>query len=223
MELVYFKVEIKFAEQNQLYTPAHRVFSALGGKDTAPKPSEPGTQMRIKDLRGLINWDYAGCKISIEEIESRDACIDVIMKLLEIINSAVPITKISSRELVTNWIIPARKQTFSALEKLYRQRMMTERKFMQGTYDSSVVLDIKIDDYILHHQSGPMEPKQLHTYYLEYERKDLPKVFLFLYTSLSDTKMVEYSREEMQHYLEKAFDQCKAHSQVFNETWEGYL
>jgi len=142
---------------------------------------------------------------------------------LEIINSAAPITKISSKQLVTNWIIPARKQTFSALEELYRRRMMAEGKFMHGTYDSSVVLDMKIDDCILHHQSGPMEPKQLCANYLEYEREDLPKVFLFLYASLRDAKVIEYSREEMQHYLEKAFDQCTAHSQAFSEIWEGYL
>lgn len=223
MELVAFYVEIEFAEQNRLHTPARRVFGALGGKASGPGPREPGTRVRIQDLRGLVSWHYDACEIRIEKIESRGACIDAIMRLLEIINSAAPITKISSRHLVTNWIIPARKHTFSALEELYRQRMMAERKFMQGTYDSSVVLDIKIDDYILHHQSGPMEPKQLCANYLEYEREDLPKAFLFLYASLRDTKMIEYSREEMQHYLEKAFDQCTAHSQAFNETWEGYL
>ena len=223
MQLIYFGAEIKFGKEGRVSTPAYRVFQALGGRVKGRGPSEPGTRVEIPDQRAVVTWDYGGCAICIEKIANRDACIEFVTQQLDAINSAAPIAQIADRRVITNWILPAPKHAFSLLEELYREKMITNREFMQGTYDSGIVLDIAVDDCVLHHQSGAMELKQLCDDYLHFERKDLPKVFVFLYASLIEIKVIQYSREEMQRYLEKAFDHCKAHSEVFSKIWEGYL
>jgi len=223
MQLIHFGAEIKFGKEGRVPTPAYRVFQALGGRAKGRGPREPGTHVEIRDQRAVVTWDYDGCGIYIEKIKNGDACIEFVTQQLDVINSTAPIAQTVDRRVITNWILPAPKHTFSSLEELYRERMIAKREFMQRTYDSSVMLDIAADDCILHHQSGAMEPKQLCDKFLQFERKDLPKVFVFLYASLIEIKVIQYSREGMQRYLEKAFDHCKAHSEVFSKIWEGYL
>jgi len=223
MQLIHFGVEIKFGKEGRVPTPAYRVFQALGGKVKGRGPREPGAHVEIRGQRAVVTWDYDGCEIYIEKIENGDACIEFVMQQLDVINSVTPIAQVADRGVITNWILPAAKHSFLSLEELYREKMITNREFMQGTYDSGIVLDIAVDDCVLHHESGAMELKQLCDDYLHFERKDLPKVFLFLYASQRETKLIQYSKEGMQHYLGKALDHCKAHSEVFSKIWEGYL
>lgn len=112
---------------------------------------------------------------------------------------------------------------FISLEQLYRGKSIQQCSFANGVYDSSVILDIKIGNYSLHHQSGAMEPNQLNTDYLEYERKDLPKTFVFLYASVLDETILQYNREGMESFTREAFNYCLAHSKEFGELWERYL
>jgi hypothetical protein len=83
------------------------------------------------------------------------------------------------------------------------------------------MFDSKIsDDFRLHHQSGPMEPKQLLKEHLEFHRKDIPKVFIFLWISIYYMKMIEYSVEELQRILRELIRISVQHSSDISKVWE---
>lgn len=120
-------------------------------------------------------------------------------------------------------MLPAPEHDFTTLEHLYREKSIIQYSYMNSIYDSSVLFDSKIGNYILHHQSGPMEPDQLNTDFLEFERKGLPKTFIFLYTSILDGTRLQYNKEEMTRFIREAFNYCLTHSNKFRESWERYL
>jgi len=168
MQLVHFSVELEFDERTQSHTPAHKVFSALGGKTPKIQPREPGANIRREKQKIIINWQYEKCVIGLEKTEDPIECMRIMTQLMETIDNVAPIGKLRSTNIVTEWILPAPQHDFASLNELYMRTMISPKEFMQGTYDSSVILDNEIDDFIIHHQSGPMMQKQLLEQYLVY-------------------------------------------------------
>jgi len=223
MQLVQFSAELEFDKSTKPYTPAHRVFSAFGGKTPKIQPREPGANIRDEKEKIIINWQYEKCAIRFEKTEDPIECMSIMTRLMETIDSAVPIGKLQSTKVITEWILPAPQNDFASLSELYMRKMIAPNEFMKGTYDSSIVLDIKMGDFILHHQSGPMERKQLLEQYLVYKHDNLPKVLIFLYTIATYAKVVNYNKKEMHNIIENAFRVCERHSSEFGKIWEGYL
>jgi hypothetical protein len=223
MNLVQFGINIHFDEKTQIHTPARKVFVALGAKVGKARPTEPGTRVKNEGLGTEVYWNYEYCQVKIEQRENSSECIDLAVKYLKTVDSVARIGNLRETELVTEWIIPTPKHNFTSLNELYMRTMISQREFMQGTYDSGVILDAKIGDFILHHQSGPMKPEQLLNQFLVFKRVNLPKLFLFLYTSIKSTKVIQYSEKEMHDFLADAMHKCELHSKSFNEVWEGCL
>ena len=223
MQLVHFSIELEFDKSTRLHTPAQKVFTALGGKTLKTKPREPGTNIRNEKQKNLINWQYEKCGIGLEKTEDPIECMRIMTQLMETIDNVAPIGKLQSTKIVTGWILPAPRHDFASLNELYMHTSISPKEFMQGTYDSSVILDSEIDDFIFHHQSGPMTQKQLLEEYLIYKRDNLPKVLIFLYTSATYTKVINYNKKEMHSVIENAFGLCERHSNSFSKIWEGYL
>lgn len=223
MQLVQFNVKFEFDELTQLYTPARKVFNAFGGKTPKRPPREPGTSIRDEQSKLLVRWDYKGCRIALERTEKRDEVMNLIMRLLQVIDSAVPIGRIRKTYVTTSWILPAPHHDYTSLNKLYMRTIISQKDFMQYTYDSSVMFDSRIDEFAFHHQSGPMEPKQLLEDYLLFKRDKLPKVFIFLLTRLTNNKVIEYTKKEMRDFLEGALSHCERHSEQFDKLWEDSL
>lgn len=223
MELVSFELDIQFTETGQIDTPAYRLFKAVSSEPKPKKLEEPGVRITDKKKSTIIGWEYDSCYIKIENQVNSDKCIKLLFQYLDIINSIAPITEIESRNLTTHWMIATPNYDFISLEQLYRGKSIQQYSFVNGVYDSSVIFDIKIGNYSLHHQSGAMESNQLNTDYLEYERKDLPKTFIFLDASILDETILQYNREGMESFTREAFNYCLAHSKEFGELWERYL
>jgi len=68
-----------------------------------------------------------------------------------------------------------------------------------------------------------MMQKQLLEQYLVYKRDNLPKVLIFLYTSATYAKVINYNKKEMYSVIENAFRLCEQHSNGFSKIWEGHL
>lgn len=223
MLLVHFDIEFEFNEATRLRTPAHKVFDAFSGKLRGPEPREPGTNIRDEKQKFTVNWKYERCRIVLEETEDWSKCISTLTKLLEIINNVVPFGKLQNTNVDTEWILPAEKHDFTSLNEIYMRTFISPKDFMRDTYDSSIVLDSKIDDFILHHQSGPMMRKQLSEDYLVFKRPNLPAQLIFLLVGARYTKVIQYSKEEIQRLVTNAFNLCERHSNKFGEIWEDYL
>lgn len=223
MQLVHFSVELEFDESTQLHTPAHKVFSALGGKTPRAKPKEPGVRIRDEKQKLEISWRYETCGIRLEKTEDPIECMRIMTQLMETIDSVAPIGKLQSTTVVTEWILPAPRHDFTSLNKLYMRTMISPKEFMQGTYDASVVLDSSMDDFIIHDQSGPMMQKQLSEQYLIFKHANLPKELIFLLVSARYQKVVQYSKKDVHRFIENAFSICERHSKEFGKIWEGLL
>lgn len=205
---------------------SQQVFEALGGRPellAARQITTEGVNIRVDKEKMTVAWNPIGCRITMENISDRDHCLKMILSGLQTIDSAAPIGKVSANRFFTHWILPAPQYDFASLERKYREIMIVPSDITQDTYDSTVILDIKADDLTLHHQSGAMEPKQLHKVYLKYKLDNVPKVFLFLEASIQEDKVVQYAGEDMQSFLTRSLEICTSHSEVFNKFWEGLL
>jgi hypothetical protein len=222
MKLVRVDLAIHFDETTMQRTPANKVFRAFGGgprpKDT---PGEPGARVTYPKDKAAVRWNYDNCQIILEKRQDYSKHQEVLMNFLQQIDSAAPIANMKSRALRTNWLLPIPDLPYASLNALYQQKLIVPHDFTSNAYDSSVILDISIGDYVLHHQSGPMQPKQLLADFLEFEANDLPQVFVFLDVEVTQNKVVDYTKKNMQQFLEDAFTHSDAHQSQFSRIWEG--
>ena len=145
-------------------------------------------------------------------------------QLLETINNIAPIGDLSERaSLVTFWLLPTKILDFKSLELKYRETIMTKQSLWNKTFDSSVILDVRVGNYILHHQSGAMKKSQLQDEYIEFKLRDIPNVFIFLMASISSKKMVTYKSNEINNFLKDSFEHCSQHSKLFENIWRELL
>jgi len=221
MQLVQLAVTLRFDELTQLRTPARKVYAAFGGVTPKTKPQEPGASIRGERQKLLVNWRYDRCRIALERTEDRNECVTLIVQSLETINAVAPIGKIQNMDVSTSWILRAPRHNFDSLNELYVQTMLSPREFVQGTCDSSIILDSRTNEFVLHSQSGPMASEQLLGDFLVYRRANLPKVFMFLLASIGYTKVIDYSEKEIHRLVQDAFYQCERHSEDFGRIWEG--
>lgn len=223
MHLVSFKVEFQFDETTGLRTPARKVYDAFGGKATKTKALEPGANIKYQKSKIEIIWRYDRCRIIIEDTENSSKCLSEVKGILETIDNIAPMGKLNNAEVFTEWILPAERHDFNLLNELYEKTMICKKEFMPGIYDSSIVLDSRIGDFDLHHQSGPMVQEQLAKQYLIFKRLNLPKNLIFLMISAKFQKVIQYSKEEMNRFIEDAFGLCESHSNEFSKIWEGKI
>lgn len=224
MQLVQLILQIEFDERNTLlHTPARKVFQALGGKVGKTQPTEPGAHILSESDKAEIRWNYDYCSIALEQIERHAESLKLIIDYLRTIDSVVPIGKLKVVELRTNWILPMTKYDFASLNRLYMQTVLSQKDYMQATFDTGVVLDMRIDDWIIHHESGPMNLKQLQEEYLHFRWGNLPQVFIFLLVSVKSINLLQYSVEQMGDFLTRGFDYCSRHSDNFYNIWRDYL
>ena len=226
MHLVHFAVDLDFAEETRLPSPAETVYKTITGQKArkSARPAEPGVHVEMAGEKVDIRWRQEACKIVVEHTPSPEYCVETVLSWLSQINKVARMGKISSTKVVTHWLLPAPDYDFASLERKYREKMIAgSEDILKGTFDSSAILDIHIGDCILHHQSGSMDPEQLLEDFLLFKPDEVPKVFLFLFASVTSEKVVEYSEDGMRQHLITLFGHCKSHSDVFGQIWEGVL
>lgn len=225
MRLLGIELSFDFVEEIREYTLTQQVHKAITGR----MPEESIQQVREEVLvrspkrKLAVKWDSQSFGVGLEEVTNIDNFAEVIIPLLNRINEVAPIDQLTRRMIMTEWLLPTPNYDFAALEQKYRKTMMAPQPIQDSAFDSSIILDIKVKDWILHHQSGAMGIKQLLLDYLAFKPDNVPKVFLFLLASIAETKVVQYSSEEMRSFLVKSFALCKSHSDAFEKIWEAVL
>lgn len=232
MKPVQFCLQLQFAEAVRMHPLSYQIFSKLAGEPPKPKPEpiiERGARLRVDEDKMTIVWVPTYCRIALEELSDTPGSsdkkhyIDRIISTYETINEVVKIGELSYQTLLTYWILPTPQYDFVSLERKYREIMIIKNDISDTAYDSSVIFDIRKDKWDLHHQSGPMEPQQLHKEYLTYRVDKVPKTFIFLEASLTDNNVLQYSREEASRFMEVALEICISHMEEFNRIWEECL
>lgn len=225
MRLVHLEMRIDFAEQVYEYSLEQKIYKAITGR--MPKEAEERPEqkvvLRFAKNKLAVHWDTESFGAILEQVQNVDNFIEIVIPLLNRINAVAPIGKLSHKILITHWLLPTPNYDFSALEQKYKETMIAQKPICEGTSDSSVILDISTSDGILHHQSGAMKIKQLVDEYLLFKLDNISKVFLFLWASIEEEKVVKYSSEEIQNYLLRSFNHCKSHSEAFERIWEEVL
>jgi hypothetical protein len=224
LRLIHIEIELDFAEEFSSYSISQQLHKALTGKTSAAEELiEPGVEFRSPKKRQLVNWDTGSCRVVMESVTNSDECVRQMVALLQTINKVAPIGKLSRRELITHWILPAEGYRFKSLEQKYRETFVTHQPAWKNVFDSSVIIDMRINDLILHHQSGAMKTKQLRQEFAEFKLESVPKVFLFLSAAIESDKVVEYSAEDINRFLATSLEHCKHHSELFADTWRKIL
>lgn len=229
MKPVQFALWLQFVEEMRIHSLSYQVFTALGGKSpkTTTEPViERGVKLKMNEGKMTVLWIPTYCHVVLEEISDisdKKHYIDRIISVLETINGVAKIGKLSNKRLLTYWILPTPQYDFVSLERKYRELMIAKNDISDTAYDSSAVFDIRGDKWILHHQSGAMEPQQLEQSYLNFKLDNAPKTFIFLEADLTDNNMIQYSKGEVRSFMEKALEDCISHMEEFNRICERCL
>ncbi len=221
---VQFCIHLAFKSRMVLYSYSDKLLQrfSLSEHGSVSIP-ESGTRLKFDKEKTSIWWTPDFVRVTSENLSNMENATKDLTKLTAMINDIIPIGSIKSRRFSIHWILPAPKADFEYLEKIYRDMMIINNSVTNNAVDSSVIIDNKIDNYCLHHQSGAMAPAQLNSVYLRYNRKDLPKAFIFLETSLLDGSVIEYSLEELKEFIDKSCRYCSSHSDLFGKIWEDVL
>lgn len=170
----------------------------VGGGGELERPDEPGVRIRDEKLKLGLVWSYDECSLICEDPSDYKKALTQTVSLLDNINEVAPIGKLKSRRLRVYWIKPVKNYDFKVLERKYRNRFIKENKIFEGCFDSSVIMEVKIGDYKLHHQSGAMDINQLQQQFRVFKMKQMEsKLLIFLSTTVSRTDMVEYSNKNI--------------------------
>ncbi len=224
MRLIHLALTLNFEKEFISESISQRLHKALTGKTSlCEELEEPGVEFRSLKKRQQVNWDSTSCRIVMESVADYSECITKMAAILETINQIAPIGRLSRKEFVTYWIIPANDYSFRLLEKKYRDTFIAPQRIWDNGYDSSVIVDMKINGMVLHHQSGAMERTQLRREYAAFKLDDVPPVFVFLLATVESFKMIEYSYNDISCFLNMAVDNCKIHSELFEETIKAIL
>ncbi|MBA7654646.1 hypothetical protein ES703_62528 [subsurface metagenome] len=227
MEPLQFASFFRFSEQKRTLPVSIQVLGALGGKaprgDPGPDVATEGMKLEIGKEKALINWSTASLIISIEELSNQDKSIELMVSFVGKIDRVVPIEQTNALRFTIYWILPAPNHDFTSLEKIYRSTMINKNEISDLSSDSSTIIDIKMNKWILHHQSGAMTPQQLTQQYLKFRRANIPNPFLFLETSIINPNVLEYSSREIKRFFKASQENCISHSKLFEKLWEGQL
>ncbi len=225
LRIIHLEIELDFAEEFTSYSISQQLYKALAGRPPHPveKTPEPGVILRSPKRKQLVGWDTNSCRVAIESVTNPEECFSEMVVLLETINKVAPIGKLARKQLITYWLLPTENYSFKSLEQKYRQTLITEQPIWKNAFDSSVIIDIKVDDLILHHQSGPMGTRQLRDEYTIFKLENIPSIFIFLWTSILGDEVVEYSGQDIRTFLASSFEHCKYHSELFEGIWREIL
>ena len=224
MQPVQFGLWLQFVEEIRGHSLSYQVLTTLGGKLTEPERiPERGVRFRLDQDKVSIIWTPTYCFITSENVSDKKHHIDRIVSVLEIINRVATIGKLSTRRFQTYWILPTPQYDFVSLERKYRETMITQNEVTNAAYDSSTFFDIREDKWILHHQSGAMEPQQLQGSYLRFKLDNVPKTFIFLEATILDKNVIQYSKGETHSFMESSLERCVSHMKKFNQIWEKCL
>jgi len=221
---VQFGLWLQFVEEIRRYSLSYQIVTTLGGK--LPEPEripERDVRFKLHQDKVSIIWTPAYCFITSENVSDKKHHIDRILSVLEIIDRVATIEKLSTRRFQTYWILPTPQYDFVSLARKYRETIITQNEVSNAAYDSSTIFDIRGDKWILHHQSGAMEPQQLQQTYLRFKLDNVPKTFIFLEATIIDRNVIQYSRGEMQGFMERSLENCVSHMEEFNRIWERCL
>lgn len=223
MNISAFELTLIFAEDTRLKTYVGAVSEALGEEITG-EISQPVIVRRGKE-KFAARWDYAKCSMLKEDVDNSNECINEFIETIETINGVAPIGKLSSRNIRVDWVLPVNdKYNFKKLEVEYRRIFIKQTSLSNKAYDSSVLLDIKCDQGILHHQSGPMGIAQLQDGWRSFKTKDgYPNLFLFIDSVINDEQLIEYSKLDMKKFVKNSFQLCKSHAENFEKIVGGVL
>lgn len=227
MKPIQFVLLLRFAEQKRTNPLSSQVLETLGGKipEKRQSPDVPmeGMELKVNAKKATINWDTNSCLVRIEELSNEERTIETVLSFVDRINKIAPIEKIAMREFTVNWILPAPKHDFASLEKFYRANMIAKNEISDLAYDSSTVIDIKVDKYSIHLQSGAMEIQQLMQQYLRFKTEDIAKTFIFLETSVKEKNMIQYSMRDTSKFIKYSLECAISYSKLFENIWKGSL
>jgi len=223
MDISRFETSLDFSEKTRVITPAQAVMQRIGDKDVSKleRPREPGARIRDEKLKLALLWTYDDCSILCEDPSDYKQALSRTMSVLENINEVAPIGKMKLRRLRIYWTRPVTGYDFKSLERKYRGRFINESKIFDGCFDSSVIMEMKIGNFNLHHQSGIMDISQLQEQFRVFTMKQIEsRLLIFLSTTVSNTDVIEYSKRNIESFLLDSFDICQNHSNEFEKTME---
>jgi hypothetical protein len=224
LRLIHLELALEFTEEFSSHSISQQLHKALTGKTSSDKePIEPGVELRSQKKRQLVTWDTSTCRVVTESISSYDECIIQMAALIETINKVAPIGKLSKKEFISYWILPAENYSFKSLEQKYRENFIIQKPIWNNIFDSSVIIDMRIKDSVLHHQSGAMRIGQLRNEFSDFNLLSVPKVFLFLWAAIENNKVTEYSGTDIKQFLTESLYKCTRHSEQFEEMCGGIL
>jgi len=225
MNLLQCRLRVEFANPMGVSSLAELIHKELTQQDLkVPKINETGFNIIFRDDKMFVHWNPKFADVYVERFDNHQVSLNKLNFVLEQVDKVHAIIKTANIRFFTCWMIATPKYTFVELEEKYRNTMIKQNNLFESVFDSSVIVETKIDnELVLHHQSGPMEPKQLMTSYLKFPYNEVPQSFLFLETCVRNSNLLEYSREAMLKFINLSFEHCNKHQELFSKIWEGLL
>ena len=196
MQLIHLEIELDNVEEFSSYSISQQLYKELTGRTpyVVEEATEPGVIIRSRKKKLWINWETDSCRVAIESIANPERCFEEMTAIIDTINKIAPIGELSKRHLITYWLLPVENYSFFALERKYRDVFLKQQPIWNDVFDSSVIIDTKINKLVLHHQSGAMGLKQLRKDYSVFKLENIPKVFLFLWAGIYSDKVIKYAK-----------------------------
>ena len=195
VELVRTDIWLEFAEALRPWLEVRGLFRVASGDETAELKGET-TFFENEDKRQRIGFQMRGFSFEQEGARTIESVLQNALQAFSELNTVSTFPAIERVRINSIYIEPY-ELTFREICTLLQRTYLQSSALMEHATDFGMTIDQDEGHVIKSVQLGPMDPKQLQTTYLRWERDSMPEQFLFMGLGFQWKVEMEYNSEDL--------------------------
>lgn len=202
IELVRTVIRLEFAEALRPWLEVRGLFRVGSGDETAELKGET-THIENEEKMQRIGFQMRGFSFEQEGNRTNEVVTQNALRTFSELNDVSPFPTLQ-RVRIDSMCIEPYETSFRELCSQFRRTYLRDTALMNQATDLGVTIDQDEGHVSKHVQLGPMEPEQLQTTFLRWERDTIPDRFLFISLGYQWNVEMEYESQELGNVLAEA-------------------
>ena len=202
VDLVKTIIRLEFAEALRPWLEVRGLFRVASGDENAELKGEP-TYFENEQNRQRIGFQMRAYSFEQEGDRTIETVVQNALHAFSEVNDVSTFPALEQLRIDSIFIEPY-SLSFCELCSLFQQTYLQNTTLIEKATDLGVTIDQNEGHVTKYVQLGPMEPKQLQTTFLRWDRDSIPDRFLFMGLGFQWNVEMDFSSQELGSVLEDA-------------------
>ncbi len=202
VDLVRTAIRVEFAEALRPWQEVRELSRVASGDESAELKGE-ATHFENEEKKQRIGFQMRGFTFEQEGPKSSEETIHSALAAFSDLDEASTFPTLQRVRIDSIFIEPY-ALSFRELCSQFQRAFFQDTALMEGATDLGLTIDQDEGHVSRHVQLGPMEPRQLQTTFLRWERESIPECFLYMGLGVQWNVEMAYSSQELESVLSDA-------------------